>query len=306
MSSITTKLIFLKTSLISFLGFSFLLGLTSCVNRPPQSKENQSQIEIIEPIVSVAALGQLTPNGEIRKLAAPVSGFGGTPRISKLLVKEGDLVTQGQVLAIFDNRSKILSDLSSSLAKYAMLEKNISLKNKEVSRYESLTLEGAVPLVLLDQKQQELVKFEGQRDQVLYEIRGLEADYIDSKLLSPINGKILRIHSQVGERPGINGVLEVGASHSMQALVEVYESDISRVKIGQTVTLISENGGFKDTLIGNVIRISPQVRQRKVLSTDPTGDADARVVEVQVKLSPESIEVVKHLTGIKVIARFQP
>ncbi len=52
--------------------------------------------------------------------------------------------------------------------------------------------------------------------------------------------------------------------------------------------------------------ISPQVRQRRVLSTDPTGDADSRVVEVRVKLENSSVEKVSHLTGMKVIARFQP
>ncbi|NCG15817.1 MAG: HlyD family efflux transporter periplasmic adaptor subunit, partial [Synechococcales cyanobacterium H12SWP_bin.12] len=115
----------------------------------------------------------------------------------------------------------------------------------------------------------------------------------------------LKIHSRVGERPGSDGVMEVGASQSMEALVEVYESDINRISIGQSVTLISENGGFKGTLEGRVKRITPQVRQRKVLSTDPTGDADARVIEVDVVLTPESAKRVTQLSGLKVIARFK-
>jgi HlyD family secretion protein len=89
----------------------------------------------------------------------------------------------------------------------------------------------------------------------------------------------------------------------MQAVVEVYESDIDRVELGQTVSLISENGGFQGTLQGQVIRISPQVRQRSVLSTDPTGDADARVVDVRVTLNPADSQRVRDLTGLKVIAR---
>ena len=68
----------------------------------------------------------------------------------------------------------------------------------------------------------------------------------------------------------------------MEALIEVYESDIDRVFISQNVELSSENGGFQKNLKGKVIRISPQVKQRKVLSTDPTGDADSRIVEILV------------------------
>ena len=37
-------------------------------------------------------------------------------------------------------------------------------------------------------------------------------------------------------------------SQEMEALIEVYESDIDRVFISQNVELISENGGFKETL----------------------------------------------------------
>ena len=92
----------------------------------------------------------------------------------------------------------------------------------------------------------------------------------------------------------------------MEALIEVYESDIDRVFISQRVELISENGGFEEILYGEVIRINPQVKQRKVISTDPTGDADARIIKVLVKLDQKSIELVKTFAGMKVIAKFIP
>ena len=261
-------------------------------------------METAKPIESVAALGQLSPLGEIRQLAAPVSGFGGTPRVRELLIKEGDSVKKGQKLAVFDNQPHIMADLEGARARLETLHATRIIKEKEISRYQKAAVEGAAPKVLLEQKQLELVRLEGQEDEAIAEIKGLQADLAASQLTSPIDGLILRVHTRVGERPGSEGVLEVGASQSMQALIEVYESDISRIKIGQTVSLISENGGFKGTLIGNVERISPQVRQRKVLSTDPTGDADARVIEVQVKLLPRYAESVSRLAGIKVIARF--
>ena len=86
----------------------------------------------------------------------------------------------------------------------------------------------------------------------------------------------------------------------------VGESDIGKVRLDQSVRLSSENGGFSDPLAGTVIQISPQVQQRAVLSTDPTGDADARVVEVLVALEPKDAERVSRLRGLKVIARFMP
>ena len=56
---------------------------------------------------------------------------------------------------------------------------------------------------------------------------------------------------------------------------------------------------FEGRLTGRVERISPQVRQREVLSTNPTGDADARVVEVQVSLDRDSARRVASLAGLE-------
>ena len=85
------------------------LGIVSCSNN------NKSKEEIVEdfipPINSVAALGQLSPAGEIRKLAPPISQFGSSPRINELLVSEGDFVKKGDILATFDNSEKLVADL---------------------------------------------------------------------------------------------------------------------------------------------------------------------------------------------------
>jgi len=151
-----------------------------------------------------------------------------------------------------------------------------------------------------------LVRFEGQRRQALAEKRGVEVDLRDSQLRSPIDGTVLRVFARPGERPGSDGILSVGASDRMEAIAEVYESDIGRIRLGQSVSLISENGGFSGKLKAEVVRISPQIRQRDVLSTDPTGDADARIVEVRLALDPADAKRVQQLSGLKVIARFEP
>ena len=253
---------------------------------------------------AVAALGSLRPAGEVRRLAAPVSGFGGSPRVSSLLVKEGDPVSTGQVLAVFDSRPQIEADLAALDEKILTVETEIPLKRREVARFAQAASQGAAKAVLLEEKQNELILLDRKRVELLAERRKLEADLTDSELRSPIDGTVLRLRARVGERPGSDGVLDVGASQSMEAVIEVYESDINRVKVGEPVTLISENGGFEGDLSGTVERISPQVRQRQVLSTDPTGDADARIIEVVVRLDAGSTQRVSRLSGLKVIARF--
>lgn len=282
-----------------------IAGTIAFLQRPTTVVAQAPQAESPRPPEAVAALGRLRPLGEIRRLAAPVSGFGGTPRVSKLLVNEGDTVTRGQVLAVFDSRPQIEADLEALDAQIRTIETEIPLRRREVARYAEAAKVGAASMVILEEKQNALTLAERKRIELIAERRSLEADLVDSELRSPIDGTVLRLHTRVGERPSNDGVLEVGASQSMEALIEVYESDINRIAVGDPVTLVSENGGFEGRLTGRVERISPQVRQREVLSTNPTGDADARVVEVQVSLDRDSARRVSSLAGLKVIARFK-
>ena len=255
---------------------------------------------------AVAALGQLEPAGDIRNLAAPNAGMAGTPRVASLQVNEGDEIKRGQVLAAFDHRDGLLADLERVNAQLRSLDLEIRLQTVEVERFSKAADWGAAELSLVDNKREELVRLQGQRDQALAERKGLQADLKLSQLYSPIDGVVLKLHAREGERPGAEGVMDVGANQAMQASIEVYESDIARISPDQSVRLTSENGGFRGELTGRVLRISPQVEQRAVLSTDPTGDADARVVLVDVALSPEDAAKVSRLAGLKVIARFEP
>ena len=284
------------------------IGISSCSQNKKLTSSSNSEItsEIIPLIEAVAALGQLSPAGEVRQLAAPISQFGSSPRLSELLVDEGDFVKTGSVLAIFENRKKLIVDLEKKKHLIEINDLEISLKEDQIKRYELAAEKSAYSYVQLSQRKDELLKLQKQKIINVGDKKNIEIDLFNSQLRSPIDGYILDVNTRVGERSKNEGILDIGSSQNMEALIEVYESDINRVFISQNVELSSENGGFKKILKGKVIRISPQVKQRKVLSTDPTGDADARIIEVLVKLNEESIKLVKNYTGMKVIAKFLP
>ena len=299
---------FPKFFLLSLILSPFLLINFSCSNVKKSSEYENLNLEqdIIPSLKGVAALGQLSPAGEVRKLASPVSQFGTFPRVIELFVKEGDYVEKDTVLATFENREKLKSDLQK---KESLLETNdleISLKEDQLKRFKLAIDKNAYSEIQFSQRKDELLKLKKQKIINLADRKAILIDLSNSQLRSPINGYILSINTRVGERSNSDGVLDIGASQNMEATIEVYESDIDRVFLNQRVELTSENGGFEDKLFGSVLRINPRVKQRKVLSTDPTGDADARVIEVLVKLNKDSIEKVKTFAGMKVIARFIP
>ena len=228
------------------------------------------------------------------------------PRVETLLVEEGDRVEAGQVLARFDTHPDQLADFEVAKATIASLEQRQALLQGRCS-----ATSGCFKAARFQPKRWTFAKSNCSpcsrscaRPKLSCKRRRIKLP--DGELVAPFSGTVLEIFARPGERPGSDGVLSIGRSDQMEAVLEVYESDIGRVRVGQRVLLQSENGGFDGELQGRVRRIDPLVQQRDVLSTDPTADTDARVVEVHVSLDPADARRVRQLTGLKLIGRLQP
>lgn len=111
-------------------------------------------------------------------------------------------------------------------------------------------------------------------------------------------GQILKIHTWDGEVVSDRGILEIGQTNQMYVVAEVYETDINQVKIGQRATITQVN--LPGKLEGTVDEIGLLIAKKDVLNTDPAADIDARVVEVKIRLTPESSQRVASLTNSKV------
>ena len=132
-------------------------------------------------------------------------------------------------------------------------------------------------------------------------VRKAEAGLKLSYIRSPISGEILQINTRAGESIGTENVAEIGRTDQMTAVAEVPEDTIAKVRVGQKVSISSENGSFDRQLQGTVTEIGRKVGKRDVLSTDPAADVDARVVEVKIALSKQDSKKVAGLTNAKVV-----
>ncbi len=87
---------------IGFVGYGF--------TQSSELDAKPAAVPVSQPIVakSVTALGRLEPQGEVIKIAASTSGS----RVAQLLVKQGDVVKKGQVIAILDTRDRLQAELA--------------------------------------------------------------------------------------------------------------------------------------------------------------------------------------------------
>lgn len=340
-------------------------------------------------IQTVTALGYLEPRGQVIRLSAPSSG-GGTNRVEQLLVKQGEAVAAGQVIAVLDNRDRLQAalveaqkrvqvarsnlaivqagakrgevtaqqaeiarleaqrqgDIQAQAATVARLQAELQNAQVEAQRYELLYQQGAVSASLRDSEALTLTTAQrslqeaqvilnriqttrspelasatatldriaevrpvdvgaaqAQVEQSIAAVQQAQAELDLATVRAPQAGMVLEIHTRPGELISSEGIVELGQTQQMTALLEVYETDISKVKRGQTVKLFADS--FPDSLSGEVMEIGVQVKRQNVINSDTSGNIDARVVEVRVQLDPASAQKVTGLTNLQVTGEIQ-
>jgi len=115
------------------------------------------------------------------------------------------------------------------------------------------------------------------------------------------SGRVLRIITHEGEAIGNSGILDLGDTRQMYVVAEIHETDLRLVKVGQPATIASRNGAFSQPLSGKVAEIGWQVFKNNVLDDDPAANADARVVEIKIRL--DNSQPVESMTNLQVDVR---
>jgi HlyD family secretion protein len=113
-----------------------------------------------------------------------------------------------------------------------------------------------------------------------------QAAYSDAFVRAPQAGQILKIHVRVGESASNSAIVDLGQTKTMYAVAEVYDSDIGKVKLGQTATVSAT--GFDHSLRGTVDQVGLQVQTQSEVDIDPAANLDARIVEVRIRLDAPS------------------
>ena len=236
----------------------------------------------------VSSLGRLEPENGVVQLAGP-SGGGLTGAVIKTLeVAEGDWGEKGQVVAHLDSY-----DLRS--AEVARLNAILANARSEVARQKDLDRTSLTSKVKLDAAQLDL-------DIALADLAAAEASLELAVVRAPLRAQVLEIHAYPGERVGPEGIMELGRTDRMYAVAEVYETDITGVKVGQLAKI--RTPAMDTELTGKVERISLKVGRLDVIGTDPVAKTDARVVEVFILL--DDSEAVSRFTNMQVRVEIQP
>ena len=127
-----------------------------------------------------------------------------------------------------------------------------------------------------------------------------EENLVQAYIKSPQDAQIYQIYARPGEVVGTNGIADLGRTSQMYGVVEVYQSDVNKVRVGQKAKITSSS--LAGELQGTVERVGIQVKRQNTINADPTSNIDDRIVEVHIALDPESTQKAAKFTNLQVRA----
>ncbi|MBM3524198.1 MAG: HlyD family efflux transporter periplasmic adaptor subunit, partial [Alphaproteobacteria bacterium] len=128
-----------------------------------------------------------------------------------------------------------------------------------------------------------------------------ERDLDRAHVRAPVDATVLTIHARVGEKPSTRGIMNLGNIDRMTIEIEVYQSRIGAVAVGDAIEATAE--ALTAPLKGKVTRIGLEVGRQVLTDPSPAANTDARVVKVHAELDAASSALARRFTNLQVVAR---
>ncbi|TCC95401.1 efflux RND transporter periplasmic adaptor subunit [Pedobacter hiemivivus] len=294
--------------IVALLAVAVYTGAIGGDKREKTTTEKAANRKVIE---TVTASGKIQPETEV-KLSSEVSG-----EVTELLVKEGDLVKKGQLLAKvrpdvlksgYDRAVASYSSQKASVAGAAQMlkqaeanfanegvtyKRNQELFNKKVisaSEFDAARNAYLTAKTNLGRSKEDLTAAKFNLEQSGANVQEASANLAKATIFAPVDGVISKLSVELGDR--ILGtvqnagteIMRISNLSSMEVNVDVNENDINRVKVGDNAVI--EVDAFADKKFkGTVTEIAS--------SSKDVGSATSSVDQVtnfivKVRILPES------------------
>src|SRR5690242_2762031 len=248
-------------------------------------------------VAAVTASGKIQPKKKV-DVSADITG-----RITKIAVREGDFVKQGQFLIQIDptvyeaNLQQATATMASSQAAAVQAKANRDQAERALGRTKELHTQNP-NLISQEQLEQAQTGFDvadanlnaaqHQVDQARAAVQSARDNLRKTTLVAPMTGRVTRLAVEEGEvavpstfSKDIGLLLTVSDLSVIQAKVKVDETDVVRVHLGDSVEVSID--AFPDTaFVGRVTKVSDS-SVRDATST-ATGQND-RAVDYEVEIT---------------------
>jgi RND family efflux transporter MFP subunit len=255
---------------------------------------------------TVIAQGSVVATQGVAHVRARTEG-----RITRVLVREGDEVTAGQLLGEIDSAearaqlSRVQAERRALGAEAALKAAQTTLAQAEdhhkrtrhlrameaVSEQAALDAERAV-----DVARAQVAEARARRDGTAASVEEAERHLDRTRLYAPAGGVVLARHVDEGDTvsPASGSLFEIADAGRTEVAVEIEEPDAMRVQLGLKVTLTGP-GGRPEIARGTLTRLSPRLGKRTVGADDARLRAEHLVRTAWVQWTGPALPIGKRL-----------
>lgn len=219
---------------------------------------------------TVQAVVQLPGTVEARTSAVVASDVPGV--VDQLLVREGDLVERGAVLARL-LKETVERDLEAAQAQLAEAQARLELAERALERAVELRDSGVISVQQFDDAETEVGAWKGRADQARALIARLQIQIERSVVRAPFSGVVVREHCEQGEWVAQGGaVVELIDPRRLEVVVNVPERHFAGAKRGARARVTFDSLPHLDV-------------DGSIRAVVPVADPQARTFPVKVEIS---------------------
>jgi RND family efflux transporter MFP subunit len=220
------------------------------------------QIFLVAP-VSVPDQRAVFATVESRRIVPARARIGGT--VAELVVKEGDHVELGQVLATVGDE-KIALQMQSLDAQIAGLEAQLAQAKTDLARAEDLISKGTIPRARLDEARTAFSVADNAMRARIAERSVLQQQLAEGSVLAPAAGRVLRVPLTAGAviLPG-ESIADI-AEQNFVLRLRVPERHARFLKAGDTIRLDTAELGESEPRFGTVQLVYPRIEDGRVIA----------------------------------------
>jgi HlyD family secretion protein len=274
-------------------------------------KEAEEQVKVAQTKLNITLAG--AKPGEIQAQQATIAKLEAQRQgdIESQTATVARLESQMQNAQVEDNRYQVLYQqgaisasqrdskrLTLETAQKSLQEAQASLNRTRLTGVQQINEAKATLDKIAQVRSVDVEASQAQVSQALASLNQAKTNLEDAYVRATQDGTVLYIHTRPGEVVSSNGIVEIGQTHQMYAVAEVYQSDITKVRQGQRVRVTSDS--LPSELQGTVDWIGSKVLRQNIVNTDPSENIDARVVEVHVRLDEVSSQKAAKFTNLQV------
>jgi membrane fusion protein (multidrug efflux system) len=245
---------------VKLLSLILLVLITACSD---SKQEVEAQARVTSVVVAQPQQRDiddvLTALGSVESINDPTVSAQASGQVEQIVVREGDRVETGQLLAALDSTLHAIESAKAAaeVRRYGVLVDN---QDSEVKRLQRLTESQSVSRDKLEDEQAQLEMLSAQRD--IARKQWEQHQYMESKtrIVAPLDGLVTRRHISPGDYVTAGQPLfDLVSVDRLRARIAFPEQDAAKIAVGKEVHLTTPTAPGV-MAIGEVAAVNPQIK----------------------------------------------